>query len=152
VFLGAFCAGVALLVLVSRRPETAPKPVDGISDDPRISAIFARSCQDCHSDRTRWPWYGHIPPASWMLNRDVKEARTHMDLLLWNRYSLDDKRQILTELGAAVRNNEMPPGRYLWMHPDAKLSADDTARLYVWARSERHKLRARETGGNDDSR
>ena len=137
---GLFVA--AALVVASRRPENPAIPVDGVCDDPAVSAILARSCQDCHSDRTRWPWYGHLPPASWMLNNDIKGARSHMDLSQWNKYSPDDKRQILTEMGAAVRNDEMPPARYLLMHPDAKLSTDDVTLLYAWARSERHKLRA----------
>lgn len=148
----AMCVGVALLGLVaSRESRVAAPPVEGVADDPAVSAILARSCQDCHSDRTHWPWYGHIPPASWLLNHDVKEARSHMDLSRWSKYSLDDKREILTEMGAVLRNNQMPPSRYLFMHSDARLSADETARLYAWTRSERRKLRAEAAAGGADA-
>ncbi|HMF58530.1 MAG TPA: heme-binding domain-containing protein, partial [Pyrinomonadaceae bacterium] len=27
---------------------------------PEVAAIFERSCNDCHSNRTRWPWYSHV--------------------------------------------------------------------------------------------
>jgi hypothetical protein len=123
--------------------------VEGVSDDPAVAAILAKSCQDCHSDRTHWPWYGHIPPASWLLNSDVQQARSHMDFSKWSKYSLDDKREILTQMGAEVRNNEMPPRRYLFMHSDAKLLAEDVQRLYAWTRSERRKLRAVTARGSD---
>ncbi len=152
----AFCAlsaaaAMSGLIVVSRRPEKPVSLVEGVSDDPAVSAILARSCQDCHSERTRWPWYGHIPPMSLMLSHDIKEARSHMDFTLWTRYSPDDKRQILTELSAAVRNNQMPPSRYLWMHPDAGLSTEEAALLSAWTRSERHKLRAAAARGNGAS-
>ena len=145
----AVCLGGALLGLVaaSRERANGAKLVGGVSDDPAVSAVLARSCQDCHSDRTRWPWYGHVPPVSWMLNNDVKEARSHMNFSRWSRYSLDDKRQILTEMAATVRNDQMPPGRYMLMHLDARLSADEKARLDGWTRSERRKLRTEAAQG-----
>jgi hypothetical protein len=77
-----------------------------------------------------------------MLNNDVAAARSHMDFSRWSKYSLDDKRQTLTEVAAELRTNQMPPGRYLLMHPDARLSADEIALISKWTRNERHKLRA----------
>ena len=143
VLAGALMLG---LLVISRRPESAVRLPDGVSDDPAVSAILSRSCQDCHSDRTRWPWYTNVPPASWLVSADVKEARSHMDFSRWKNYSLEDKQQILTEIAASARNEQMPPARYLMMHPDARLSLDETALLYTWARSERRKVRAQEAG------
>lgn len=129
--------------------EPPPNLVQGVTGDPAVARILARSCQDCHSDRTRWPWYGHIPPASWMLNYDVAAARSRMDFSRWGQYSLDDKRQALTEIAAELRTNRMPPGRYLLMHPNARLSADKIALISAWTLSERHKLRMPASeGGN----
>ena len=33
-------------------------------------------CGDCHSHETRWPWYSHVAPVSWLLEEDVEEARS----------------------------------------------------------------------------
>jgi hypothetical protein len=73
-----------------------------------------------------------------------------MDFSQWSKYSAGDKRQILTSIAANVRNNQMPPKRYLFMHPDARLSAEEIARIYAWTRSERRHLRAEaaNAGGN----
>lgn len=129
--------------------EPPPNLVQGVTGDPAVARILARSCQDCHSDRTRWPWYGRIPPASWLLNHDVATARSHMDFSRWGQYSLDDKREILTKMAAELRTNQMPPGRYLLMHPNARLSADKIALISAWTLSERHKLRMPASeGGN----
>jgi hypothetical protein len=143
--------GVALLgaITAARGHEFPQALVKGVTDDPAVAKILARSCQDCHSKRTRWPWYGRIPPASWLLNNDVTAARSHMDFSRWGQYSLDDKREILTEMAAELRTDQMPPGRYLFMHPHARLSADEIALISAWTRSERHKLRAQaDEGGN----
>jgi hypothetical protein len=30
--------------------------------NPQVGKILDRSCQDCHSNRTAWPWYSHVAP------------------------------------------------------------------------------------------
>lgn len=140
----AALAGVLLLGIAgrNRHRDDPPGLRSGVTDDPAVAAVLARSCQDCHSDGTRRPWYGYVPPASWLLDHDISGARSHMDFSRWGTYSLDDKQQILTEIGAVVRNHQMPPGRYLFMHPDARLSDSQASLLYTWAKRERRKVRA----------
>lgn len=144
--------GLLGMMAASREHESPRTLVEGVTGDPAVATILARSCQDCHSDRTRWPWYGRIPPASWLLNHDVATARSHMDFSRWGQYSLDDKREILTKMAAELRTNQMPPGRYLLMHPDARLSADGIALISAWTRNERHRLRAQADEGGDASK
>jgi len=152
-------AGIAILaagtvgaIVASRQPEPVTPLVSGVADDTAVGGVLARSCQDCHSDRTRRPWYGHIPPVSWLLDSDIGEARSHMDFSRWSKYSTDDKRQILTSIAANVRNSQMPPGRYLMMHPDARLSAEEIAWICAWTRSERRRLRAEAARAGGDAR
>ena len=73
-----------------------------------------------------------------------------MNFSRWNQYAPDDKKEILGSIAANVRNHKMPPGRYLFMHPDARLSDNDAARVYVWTRSERRRMKteAAKAGGN----
>ena len=42
---------------------------------PKIAAMLHSACYDCHSNETRWPWYSHIAPMSWLIAGDVKEGR-----------------------------------------------------------------------------
>ncbi|NNE99745.1 MAG: cytochrome C, partial [Pyrinomonadaceae bacterium] len=30
-----------------------------------VDAILSRSCNDCHSNKTEYPWYSNIAPISW---------------------------------------------------------------------------------------
>ena len=73
-----------------------------------VSAVFDRSCRDCHSNATTWPWYSRVAPASWVLADDVKEGRSHMNLSEWG--GLDDRRAAnkLEEICEEVSSGSMP--------------------------------------------
>ena len=49
-----------------------------------VAQIFTRSCADCHSNQTRWPWYTKVPPASWIVSKDVNRGRKAMNLSEWS--------------------------------------------------------------------
>jgi hypothetical protein len=105
-----------------------------------VNRVIERSCQNCHSERTDWPWYSYIPPVSWMIEKDVSEARGHMNLSRWGDYTTERQVEILSRLGAEVRNHQMPLPRYLSLHPDARLSETDVKDLYDWSHQERRRL------------
>ena len=108
--------------------------------DPATLAIVQRACRNCHSQNTEWPWYSHVAPVSWLLARDVQQARSHMDLSRWQDYATDDRLRLLSEIGSAVRNREMPVQRYLLLHPEARLTDIERQQIYRWARTERGRL------------
>lgn len=109
--------------------------------DSRTLALFERACQNCHSARTEWPWYSHVAPVSWLLARDVQQARQHMNLSRWQAYSSEDRLGLLGEIGSAVRNRAMPVQRYLLLHPEARLTDTERQQIYEWTRTERSRLR-----------
>jgi Haem-binding domain len=108
--------------------------------DPETLAIVQRACQNCHSQNTEWPWYSHLAPISWMLVRDVQQARLHMNLSQWQDYSTGERLRLLSAIGSAVRNREMPPQRYELVHPEARLSDAERQQIYRWTRSERRRI------------
>ena len=108
--------------------------------DPETLAIVQRACQNCHSQQTKWPWYSHVAPVSWLVARDVRQARLHMDLSRWQDYSTDDRLRLLSEIGSAVRNRQMPLPRYLLLHPEARLTDAERQQIYRWTRAERSRL------------
>ena len=108
--------------------------------DPETLAIVQRACQNCHSQNTKWPWYGHVAPVSWLLAHDVQQARSHMNLSHWQDYSTDDRLRLLSAVGSAVRNRVMPPQRYLLLHPEARLNVGERQQIYRWTRTERRRL------------
>jgi hypothetical protein len=114
----------------------------GAQIEPQISGILQRSCQNCHSERTTWPWYSYVAPVSWMVESDVRDGRSHFNMSRWDEYNTDDRIQILAGISTMVRNKEMPLPQYLLLHRDAKLSAADIDLIYQWAQGERKRLKA----------
>ena len=113
--------------------------------DAPVLAVMQRSCQNCHSERTEWPWYSHAAPMSWLIENDVQGGRTHWNMSKWEQYSIDDREHILSQIGPMVRNKQMPLPQYLFLHPEAKLSGADVDLLYQWSRTERKRLKSSAT-------
>jgi hypothetical protein len=98
-----------------------------------VQAILERSCFDCHSNRTRWPWYSQVAPASWLVVSDVNEARRHVNFSEWEGYKAGRRVAKLESLIDEVDNGTMPPQTYLVMHGDATLSPAEKDRVVGWA-------------------
>jgi heme-binding protein len=111
--------------------------------DPNVSAIFDRSCADCHSNKTRWPWYSHVAPVSWFVIDHVNEGRKELNLSEWGQY--DRRRQLnkLRQICREVTNGAMPLGSYTPMHAGSSLTPNDVKTLCDWTDATRKVI---ETG------
>jgi len=99
--------------------------------NPRLAAILDRSCQDCHSNRTAWPWYSHVAPVSWIISKHVVEGREMLNFSDWTkRAPSTDERMLICD---AVSDGRMPLPEYTVIHRDAKLSKQDVADICDWA-------------------
>jgi len=147
--LAVVCAFMLAIALSFMHPFGNPREVDassghllaGAQIPEPIRKLVERKCGDCHSDAVRWPFYSRVAPVSWLLERDVLEAREHMNLSRWNTYSNQEKSDLLSRLAAKARSGEMPPARYTAIHGDSKLLTEERDSLYDWARAERRRLR-----------
>ena len=110
---------------------------------PQIGTVLRRSCVDCHSNNTAWPWYSYVAPVSWLVERDVEKGRRHLNFSRWYQYTLADRSRLLADLASAVKNHEMPLTQYTLVHRRAQLSDTERDLLYQWAREERKKVRAK---------
>lgn len=122
-------AGLFLLIqLVPFGRDHANPPVTqaAVFKSPKAQQLVADSCNDCHSNLTKWPWYTNVAPASWLVQQDVDEGRTIMNLSTW-----DKPQPELDEVVEAVQSGEMPPLKYKVMpnHSAARLSDKDKAEL-----------------------
>ncbi len=120
------------------RQQHAPTQLTG---DSVVLPLLEKACLNCHSQQTRWPLYSYLPLVSWAIEKDVGEARQHMDLSRWNEYSVDDKRDLLARLGTEVKDRQMPLPRYLLLHPEARLSDAERQVIYDWTKAQRRALR-----------
>ena len=71
-----------------------------------------------------WPWYSNVAPLSWRLQGHVDEGRTKLNFSEWGAGEQETE-----EIVESVREGKMPPGDYLLLHPEARLSDADTQAL-----------------------
>lgn len=103
---------------IEKNPPIEKEP---IWDSEKTKEYFMRSCADCHSHNTKWPWYSKIAPISWLIRHHVKEGREHFNI---SRYGLQ-KKDKSHEAAEEVEDGSMPLLPYVWMHPEAKLSEQE---------------------------
>jgi cytochrome c len=102
-----------------------------ISSDVR--ALLIAKCADCHSSQTRAPIYGHFAPISWLLERDIVEARKHMNLSQWGAYSADQQQTFAARIVQQAKSGHMPPMQYRVIHWNAGITPADERALTQWA-------------------
>jgi mono/diheme cytochrome c family protein len=128
--LRAFTLGVvALLIAIQvvpygRRHTNPPITAEPQWDRPQTRALAVRACFDCHSNETVWPWYSHVAPLSWLVQRDVEEGRRAVNFSEWTR-----RQKEAGESAKTVRKGEMPPWFYALPGTAARLTADERAAL-----------------------
>jgi hypothetical protein len=107
---------------------------------PEVYAVMERSCNDCHSNKTSWPWYSQMAPVSWYLSRHVNQGRRELNISDWARYDNNRAMRKLDAICEEVQAGEMPIKSYLLLHPSASLSEADKQALCNWANQERTRL------------
>ena len=110
---------------------------------PQVASILDRSCRDCHSNKTVWPWYTNVAPVSWWLSNHVNEGRHDLNFSEWATLPPDRQDRKLRQICDEVEDGMMPLSSYLPMHPVARLSDQDKKTLCDWTDAERRSLAAK---------
>ncbi len=102
-----------------------------------VQAVLARSCSDCHSNETAYPWYSNVSPFSWFLADHIEHGRRELNFSVWNTYTAAQKTKKLEEICEQVEARTMPLPSYLWIHRNAALNDSDVKLLCDWATAEK---------------
>src|SRR5689334_7492156 len=100
---------IALVVIFAAmqfiRPARTNPPIDQTktiqahtSLTPAAAAILERSCNDCHSYQTRWPWYSNVAPISWFVINHVNDGREDLNFSEWSGYSQNEQQNYLKKM------------------------------------------------------
>lgn len=100
-----------------------------------VQSILKRSCMDCHSNNTVYPWYDRIQPVAWFLDHHVQEGKSEINFDEYATYNLRRKYHKMEEIVEQIKEDNMPIKGYTVMHKDAKLSDNDKQDLIQWAES-----------------
>jgi hypothetical protein len=128
-------AAVGLVVLFAAaqliRPSRANPPTDEshtlqahVGTTTGLVAVLDRSCGDCHSNKTVWPWYTQVAPLSWLMAYAVNEGRKAVNFSEWTAYTIDQQQTLLAQSCRDVSQGTMP-GAYTMVRPETRLSPQD---------------------------
>ncbi len=98
-----------------------------------IAPIVNRSCRDCHSNGTEWPWYSQVAPVSWLMTYGVAKGRRAVNFSEWAAYPPDAQRMMLAASCDDVTAGKMP-GPYTLLRPETRLSPEDVQAICAAAR------------------
>lgn len=142
--------GLILVVIQFFRPEK------NLSDDQRfdvstkylipdsVQAILKVACNDCHSNRTEYPWYAEIQPVAWWLNYHVTDGKRHLNYSDFTSRPIAVQNHKFEETIEMVKEGEMPLASYTWLglHAGAKLTDTQRQLIVSWAEAQMDSLKA----------
>ena len=109
-----------------------------------VAAILKVACNDCHSNKTEYPWYANIQPVAWWLAHHVDEGTHHFNLstLAGKKVALQNHK--FEEMIEQIEKKEMPLAEYtyLGLHSGANLSEAQRQTLIQWAKTNMDSLKA----------
>jgi hypothetical protein len=135
-------AGMQFFNPACTNPSVAPGH-DLLATNPPPQSIadgLKESCYDCHSYETRWPWYSHVAPVSWLVVGHVNDARDVLNFSEWPHDEPGRARKKWKRVADAVDSGDMPLRQYTWIHRGARLDAEQRRQLVDWAQKEAKRL------------
>ena len=135
-------AGLLLVAsLFTKLPPRSEAPLLAGAQVPSgVRSLLERSCADCHSEATHYPWYSHVAPFSWLIATDVANGRRRLNLSQWSEYPRLRRLRSLSEIANQVKDSDMPLWQYTLIHRKAKLSPADADDIFRWTQTERTRL------------
>ena len=132
--------GVAFLAVQFIRPaknRSQPAPGSGVESafpvPGHVMEVFKRSCFDCHSDSTVYPWYSEIQPLGWLLNSHIEDGKRRLDFDRFASYRPVRQYGKFKDIVDQLQQDEMPLGSYLFIHRYARLTTDEKEEVIRWS-------------------
>lgn len=144
--LAALAVGFALLQFIQPARTNPPVKNDFLKATgapPEVAGLFRAACYDCHSDQTRWPWYGYIAPVSWQIVQDVNRGRRHVNLSEWPANNAELAGKKIEDMSDEIDDGDMPLKKYSLIHKDARLTDDQRDELTQWLDAQAKALKAK---------
>lgn len=119
---------IAIIIQFVRPNKNVSDSVSNINNIPQpIWQDLKVACYDCHSNNTIYPWYSHIQPVAWWLNRHIVHGKKQLNFD--NKISNKQYAEIIE----VIEENSMPLFSYTLLHKKAKLSGLQRKAIVNWA-------------------
>lgn len=137
-------AGLQLFQIDKTNPESDPNlDFISITNPPaEVGIMLKEACYDCHSYKTKYPWYTYTQPMGWWIGDHIEHGRDELNFSEWGSYSERRADHKMEESSELVLEEEMPLPSYLKAHSEARLTSDERKQLTSWFDQVRETMKA----------
>jgi hypothetical protein len=122
--------GIAFAGIQVIRPALPNPPVTAdLQAPPEVKQILRTSCYNCHSNQTVLSWFDQPVPAYWLVVRDVREGRKHLNFSEIGKLPAAQQQGILFEAVSQIELGAMPLRSYTQAHPESVVTREQLAVL-----------------------
>jgi len=98
----------------------------------QIGSVLRRSCYDCHSNNTEYPWYSSIQPMGWLINKHISEGKKNLNFSEFGTYSQRKQVSKLKSIAKQIEQNKMPLPSYTMIHQNAILTSNEKSLIVTF--------------------
>lgn len=141
--------GIVLIIIQLFRPEKNES--NDLTNDittkyevpSDVNHLLQVSCNDCHSNKTEYPWYANVQPVAWWLNDHVVDGKKHLNFSDFTKLPLFVQNHKFEEVIEMVEEKEMPLADYTYfgLHSEADLTDEQRAKITDWAKAQMNYLK-----------
>jgi len=109
-----------------------------------VKSTLKVACDDCHSNKTEYPWYSNIQPVAWFLDHHVVDGKRHLNFSNFTSRPIAYQNHKFEETIEMIKEGEMPLPSYTYfgLHSGAKLTEAQKQILISWAEANMDSLKA----------
>jgi hypothetical protein len=108
-----------------------------------VLGIFKKSCNDCHSNNTIYPWYAQIQPVGWWLNNHIRSGKRALNLSEFGTYTIGRQYKKFDDIADEVKEGEMPLSSYTLIHTHSRLTDSEKQILENWCENIRDTIKSK---------
>jgi hypothetical protein len=121
---------IGFLFLQLVRPKLPNPPVTADLQAPdEVKHILKTACYNCHSNETTLSWFDQPVPAYWLVVRDVREGRKHLNFSEIGKLPPAQQQAALFEAVSQIELGAMPLPPYKRLHPESVVTPGQLAVL-----------------------
>ncbi|NHF61576.1 heme-binding domain-containing protein [Flavobacteriaceae bacterium TP-CH-4] len=108
-----------------------------------VNNLLQVSCNDCHTNKTEYPWYANVQPVAWWLDHHVQDGKKHLNFSEFTNRPLYVQNHKFDEIIEMVDEGEMPLASYTYfgLHPKANLTDEQRTMITDWAKAQMEYLK-----------
>ena len=108
-----------------------------------VMHVLQRSCYDCHSNHTVYPWYTNINPVGLWLNNHINEGKRAIDFSDLSSFDARKLDHRIDDIAKEVKSGDMPLSSYTLIPTYAKLDTNEVKLITEWTKQARLELQKR---------